>query len=226
MLGNSPRRWRRAQAYIDITHTLELKHKTLPISRSTLSLRDPFLPVLEQIFIYDQISQISFFLYNVRLFEFFLFLFTNLIIYIEIWQVYCVDCYTNCCPTTRPCHCRRCNQNACNMDIHHLMTPRVVISRRGMPCVRHGASTWRFKEMKTLEIQPRGLSCRDNSLVLHDKSREAWPAGFKVDTILIDTPQASDITLLISPPRMQIILANNPRVSRIFYTNVEHGSFK
>ncbi len=36
-LGNSPRRWRRARAYINITHTLELKHKL------SLSLAQHFL---------------------------------------------------------------------------------------------------------------------------------------------------------------------------------------
>ncbi len=46
----------------------------LSISCSTLSLRDPFLPVLERIFNYDQISQISFFLYNAQSFQYFLFL--------------------------------------------------------------------------------------------------------------------------------------------------------
>ncbi len=85
-LGNSPRRWRRARAYIDITHTLELEHTTLSISRSTISLRDPFLLVLEQIFIHDQISQISFFLYNARSFEYFFVSFTHFIIYVEIWH--------------------------------------------------------------------------------------------------------------------------------------------
>ncbi len=35
-LGNSPRRWRQAGAFIDITHALELKHTTPSISRSTL----------------------------------------------------------------------------------------------------------------------------------------------------------------------------------------------
>jgi hypothetical protein len=50
-------------------------------------LFETLLLVLEQIFIYDQISQISFFLYNARSFEYFFFLCTNLIIYIEIWQL-------------------------------------------------------------------------------------------------------------------------------------------
>jgi hypothetical protein len=43
---------------------------------NTFSSR-PFLPVLERIFIYDQISQISFFLYNAQLFEYFFFFSTN-----------------------------------------------------------------------------------------------------------------------------------------------------
>jgi hypothetical protein len=60
---------------------------SLSISRSTLSLWDLFLPVLEQIFIYDQISQISFFLYNARLFEYFFFSLRILIIYIEIRHI-------------------------------------------------------------------------------------------------------------------------------------------
>jgi hypothetical protein len=70
-LGYSPRRWRRARAYIDITHTLELEHNSLYLSLNTFSSR-PFLPILERIFIYDQILQISFSLYNARSFEYFL----------------------------------------------------------------------------------------------------------------------------------------------------------
>ncbi len=58
---------------------------SLYLSLNTFSLR-PFLPVLKWIFLYDQISQISFFLYNAWSFEYFLFLFTNFIIYIEIWH--------------------------------------------------------------------------------------------------------------------------------------------
>jgi hypothetical protein len=68
---------------IDITRTLELEHTTLSISRSTLSLRDPscfklnpvthaFLSFFSQCTTLDR-SNISF-------------LFTNLIIYIEIWH--------------------------------------------------------------------------------------------------------------------------------------------
>jgi hypothetical protein len=85
MLGNSPRRWRRSRAYIDITHTLELKHTTLPISRSTVSLRDLFVLQIK-----PSIARISFFLFfavqcsNVRMF---LFSFTNFIIYIKIWHI-------------------------------------------------------------------------------------------------------------------------------------------
>jgi hypothetical protein len=75
-VGNSPRLWRQARAYINITHALELEHTTLSISRSTISLRDTFY-LLEQIFIYNQISQISFFLYNARTFNYLFFLFTN-----------------------------------------------------------------------------------------------------------------------------------------------------
>jgi hypothetical protein len=84
-LGNSPRRWRRARAYIDITHTLELKHK-LSLSLAQHFLFETFLLVLERIFFYDQISQISFFCTTLdrsnisfSLYEF--------IIYIEIWHI-------------------------------------------------------------------------------------------------------------------------------------------
>jgi hypothetical protein len=41
--GIPPRCWRRARAYIDITHALVLEHTTLSISRSTVSLRDLFV---------------------------------------------------------------------------------------------------------------------------------------------------------------------------------------
>jgi hypothetical protein len=51
-------------------------YNSLYLSLNTFSSR-PFLPVLERIFIYDQISQISFSLYNARSFEYFFFLFTN-----------------------------------------------------------------------------------------------------------------------------------------------------
>jgi hypothetical protein len=59
---------------------------SLYLSLNTFSSR-PFLLVLEQIFIYDQISQISFFLYNAWSFKYFFFFFTILIIYIEIWHI-------------------------------------------------------------------------------------------------------------------------------------------
>jgi hypothetical protein len=55
--------------HIDITHTLELEHTTLSISRSTVSLRDLF--VLQNS---TNIARISFFLsslYNARTFEYF-----------------------------------------------------------------------------------------------------------------------------------------------------------
>ncbi len=83
--GDSPRRWRRAQAYIDIMHALELKYTTLSISCSTVFLqgflRFKFKPILH--------AFLSFFTFsvqrsNVRIF---LFLFTNFIVYIEIWQM-------------------------------------------------------------------------------------------------------------------------------------------
>ncbi len=66
-------------------------YNSLYLSLNTFSLR-PFLLVLKQISIYDQISQISFFLYNARSFEYFFFSFTNFIIYIEIWQLVIVHC--------------------------------------------------------------------------------------------------------------------------------------
>jgi hypothetical protein len=68
---NSPRRWRRAQSYIDITHALELVHTTLSISSSTVSLWDLF--VLPN---YNPYACISFFLAVQCLII--LFLFTNL----------------------------------------------------------------------------------------------------------------------------------------------------
>ncbi len=80
-LGNSPRRWRRARAYIDITHILELKHTTLSISWSTLSLWDLLCFKLNP---YRTHFFYLFSLYT-RLKYFFLFL--NLIIYIEIWHL-------------------------------------------------------------------------------------------------------------------------------------------
>ncbi len=86
-LGDSPRRWRRVRAYIDITHTLELEHNSLYLSLNTFSSR-LLLLVLERIFIYDQISQISFFLYNARSFKYLSFSFMNLIIYIKIWHIW------------------------------------------------------------------------------------------------------------------------------------------
>ncbi len=51
-------------------------YNSLYLSLNTSSLR-PFLPVLERIFIYDQLLQISFSLYNARSFKYFFFLFTN-----------------------------------------------------------------------------------------------------------------------------------------------------
>jgi hypothetical protein len=81
-LGNSPRRWRRTGPYIDITHTLELEHTTLSISRSTVSLWELFVL---------QIKPISHaflsFLSRCTTLEYF-FPFSNLIIYIKIWQVW------------------------------------------------------------------------------------------------------------------------------------------
>jgi hypothetical protein len=85
-MGNSPRRWCRARAYIDITHTLELEHATLSISRSTLSLRDPFTRSWANIHFWPNIA--NFFLSVQRsIVWIFLFLFTNLIFYIKIWQI-------------------------------------------------------------------------------------------------------------------------------------------
>ncbi len=54
---------------------------TLSISRSTLSLRDPLFQIKRSS---ARISFFLFFLYNARSFEYFLFLFTNFIIYIKI----------------------------------------------------------------------------------------------------------------------------------------------
>jgi hypothetical protein len=58
--GDSPRRWRRARAYIDITHALELEYTTLLISRSTVSLQDFFALQVQ-----TDIVRISFFLFLV-----------------------------------------------------------------------------------------------------------------------------------------------------------------
>ncbi len=51
-------------------------YNSLYLSLNTFSSR-PLLPVLKRIFIYDQISQISFSLYNARSFKYFLFFLTN-----------------------------------------------------------------------------------------------------------------------------------------------------
>jgi hypothetical protein len=59
----------------------------LSLSLAQHFLFETFLLVLEQIFIYDQISQTSFFLYNAQSFEYLFFSFTNFIIYIKIWHI-------------------------------------------------------------------------------------------------------------------------------------------
>jgi hypothetical protein len=83
-LGNSPRRWRRVRAYIDITHALILQHTTLSISLSTLSLRGLFTRSQANIHLWPHIA--NFFLSLQRsIVRIFLFLFMNLIIYIKIW---------------------------------------------------------------------------------------------------------------------------------------------
>ncbi len=80
-LGNSPRRWRRARAYINITHILELEHTTLSISRSTVSLQDLFVLKINPI----SHAFLSFFSRCTMLKRSnILCPFTNLIIYIEI----------------------------------------------------------------------------------------------------------------------------------------------
>jgi hypothetical protein len=72
-----------AEPSIHITHTLELEHKL------SLSLAQHFLFQTIVLQMKPGVARISFFLflmYNAQLFEYFLFLFANLIIYIEIWH--------------------------------------------------------------------------------------------------------------------------------------------
>jgi hypothetical protein len=61
-------------------------YNSLYLSLNTFSSR-PFLPILEQIFIYNQISQISFFLTTLNCSNISFSSLRILIIYIEIWQV-------------------------------------------------------------------------------------------------------------------------------------------
>jgi hypothetical protein len=74
-----------AEPSIDITHTLELETWTLSISCSTLSLWDPSCFKLNPVA--HAFLSFFFLLYNAWSFEYFLFLFMNSIIYIEIWHL-------------------------------------------------------------------------------------------------------------------------------------------
>jgi hypothetical protein len=84
-LGNSPRRWRRARAYIDITHTLELEHNSLSLAQHFL-FETLFTRSRANILLWPNIA-IFFLSVQRSIVRIFLFLFTNVIIYIEIWQL-------------------------------------------------------------------------------------------------------------------------------------------
>jgi hypothetical protein len=93
-LGNSPRRWRRARAYIDITHTLELEHDSLYLSLNTSSSRPLFTRSWANIHLWPNIA--NFFLSVQRsivqhlLFYLWILLFTsksesNFVIIVSTW---------------------------------------------------------------------------------------------------------------------------------------------
>jgi hypothetical protein len=87
--GNSPRRWRQARAYIDITHALN-SNIQLYLSLAQQFLFDTFLCLkLNPYRTHFFLSFLAVERLNVQIF---LFLFTNFIIYIKIWHICAKNC--------------------------------------------------------------------------------------------------------------------------------------